>query len=67
VNEPLNSLVMRDTEEILKRSKIIAASDRRVAELILEMKFSSQSFKSDPASISAPIELRHRPAPRRSQ
>lgn len=38
VNESLNSLVMRDTEDVIKlASKIIAANDRRVAELILEV------------------------------
>ncbi len=38
VIESLNALVMRDTEEVIKlASKIIAASDRRVAELILEV------------------------------
>lgn len=38
VNESLNSLVMRDTEEVIKLAgKIITASDRRVAELILEV------------------------------
>lgn len=38
VNESLNSLVMRDTEDVIKLAgKIIAANDRRVAELILEV------------------------------
>ena len=38
VNEPLNSLVLRDTEEVIKLAgKIIEANDRRLAELILEV------------------------------
>lgn len=38
VNEPLNSLVLRDTEEVIKLAgKIIEANDRRAAELILEV------------------------------
>jgi general secretion pathway protein D len=38
VNEPLNSLVLRDTDEVIKLAgKIIEANDRRLAELILEV------------------------------
>lgn len=38
VNEAQNSLVVRDTEEVIKiADKIIEANDRRVAELILEV------------------------------
>ncbi len=38
VNEPLNSLVLRDSEEVIKLAgKIIEANDRRAAELILEV------------------------------
>lgn len=38
VNEPLNSLVLRDTDEVIKLAgKIIEANDRRAAELLLEV------------------------------